>query len=375
MMNDKPHPDLKPGHGAFIINLDKMASAAAHIQQLVGPNIQLGAVVKANAYGHGMKAVSTHLYKHGLRQFYVAQLEEALALRSALPDAQITVFEGLLRGTEEAYIAHGLTACVNDRAQMERAIQSWTSGLALKADLQIDTAMSRLGLPISEAEALISSGALPTDLVKVMSHLACADAPAHPHNQMQLACFSALVSKAGLPASLAASGGVLLGPDYHFNQVRPGILLSGYPPFETPSFAKNPALSWYAPILQIRQISKGESVGYGASFVADKPCRLATLGAGYADGYPRALQEAGKIEIAGYVVPIAGRVSMDLMVVDVTEIPDTVLETASHACLLGPHFDAEDMAKATGTITYEILTGLGLRHTRLYDGADHNGSV
>ena len=374
-MNSKPHPDLLTGRGAFIIDLKKLEQAVQHIRSVIASSVQIGAVVKANAYGHGMTAISTHLYRFGVRQFYVAQLDEGISLRAALPEAQITVFEGLLAGSEATYQAHNLTACLNDLGQFERAESLWRAGGGLRAELQVDTAMSRLGLPVKTAEQLISSGAIAKGFVRILSHLACADEPEHPLNAQQLDRFSKLVAQSGLEGSLAASGGILLGPDYHFSMVRPGLLLSGYRPFDKPDRPKDPILRWYAPILQIRDIAAGESVGYGASYVATAPRRLATLGAGYGDGYPRALQAAGQIEIAGHIVPIAGRISMDVMVVDVSDIPPALLDAASHACLLGPHFDAEDMAAACQTIPYEILTGLGLRQTRLYDGADPSGSI
>jgi alanine racemase len=249
---------------------------------------------------------------------------------------------------------------------------------ALPAILHIDTGMNRLGYGKDTRSLLADkdSGLQEIELQLVMSHLACSDDPSDDCNRYQLEQFTQLIQPfAHIPKSLCNSGGIFLPSDYHFQLTRPGIALYGsMPDPATPDSPLRPVLSWQADIVQIRTLQTGERAGYGGEFIARTPTRLATIAAGYADGYARALYQPDRgqiatVEIAGKIVPLAGRVSMDVLIADVTSLTDAELETADHACLLGPHYSLTEMATDLDTISYEILTGLGDRPARLYDGA------
>ena len=299
-----------------------------------------GAAVKADAYGLGLGPVSTALYDSGCRQFFVAHLAEAVALRQSLPypDGQIFVLEGPQRSELPDYHAHHLTPVLNTAEQIEMILAFNQSAPApLYPAVHIDTAMNRLGLSVSDSDVLIEATQRQELIIcLLMSHLACADERQHKLNKVQLEAFkrhcAACDTFADTPKSLSNSAGIFLGPPYHFDLTRPGISLYGV--MADPSDmnrALQPVCRWQADILQIRTINKGETVGYGAEFTATKTTRLATIGAGYADGYARSLYspqtgQTAVVGINGYAAPLAGRVSMDLIVVDVSDIPDAVLK-------------------------------------------------
>ena len=355
-----------PGQSVLTIYPDRLINNWRWLDSQTASACRTAAVVKADAYGLGLAGIAPILHKAGCTDFCVAQLAEGIALRQLLPDVSIQVLEGLLPGTEAEYAAHQLTATLNDESQIARASQMQETGKAPPPWLHIDTGMARLGLtdlPNSLPDSLPDG----LRLAGVMSHLACADQPHHRLNQQQLARFSALTSRLDGPASLAASGGILLGPDWHFDRTRAGIALYGFPPLPVKK-GLQPVFDWHAALLQVFSVTAGQTVGYGADFIADKPMRLATIGAGYADGYARNLNGEALIEIAGHLTRPVGRISMDLTVVDVTAIPAGLLDKASRACLLGAHYTAEDMARDRGTISYEVMTGLGGRSVRHYDG-------
>jgi alanine racemase len=220
--------------------------------------------------------------------------------------------------------------------------------------------MNRLGLEPAEFAA-IRDQALPANPVLVMSHLACADDPTHPQNAAQLRSFRAMTDGLGLTRSLAATGGVLLGPDYHFDLCRPGVGLYGGFPFSQAS----PVVQLSIPVVQVRDVAKGETVGYSASWTATRPSKIATLAAGYADGLIRAVGGRARLWAGDVACPLAGRVSMDLLTVDVTDLKEVPVALD----ILGPHQTVDDLAEAAGTIGYEILTSLGARYERLYKGS------
>lgn len=310
------------------------------------------AVVKADGYGLGADRVGPALYEAGARDFFVALASEGQALRGHLPqDTRIFVLSG--------HMAHadltGLIPCLNSPEQYFR---DRTMRPGQPFAIQLDTGMNRLGMEPAEW-AGIRTEALAERPVLLMSHLACADEPEHPANRQQLAAFCAMTDGCDVPRSLAATGGILLGPDYHFDLTRPGVGLYGGQPFDKAA----PVVRLSLPVIQTRQIAAGESVGYGYSYTAERPMRIATVAAGYADGLKRALG-AGQVSLyAGDTAcPMVGRVSMDLMTVDVTHLA-TVPEALE---IIGPHQGIDAVADRAGTIGYEVLTSLGRRFPRSY---------
>lgn len=343
---------------------------------LSAPDCHTGATIKANAYGLGMMPVSLALYQEGCRDFYAARLGEAITLYEGfaakhITDARIIVFDGIAKGQEEAFIRYPLIAVLNDEAQLARAKTIAAQiNKPLPVIIHIDTAMARLGFAPTKWQALQADDGWDEglDIIMLMSHLASADDPASPQNSKQLEIFTALTENTPWARSLANSGGVLMDAPYHFDAVRPGLALYGLSPSYPIEGLRN-TFTLSTDILQIRDIVAGESVGYGASFIAPHAMRLATLGIGYADGLLRHYKDHLSVRIAGYHCPLVGRISMDSCVADISAIPRTELETLSTAILLDSTFSAADLAEKTGTISYEIMTILGERLLRLYDEA------
>ena len=351
------------------INCHALAENYRQIQQIVGAGVHVAGVVKADGYGIGMSAMAQTLYHAGCRVFYTAQLSEAIALRRIISDGKILVFEGPV-GDMDAYHTHDLTPVINSLSQLQlfRETAATSEGRLPPFHIHIDTGMARLGLS-AEDVASVSWADLP--LAGIISHLASADIKAAQQNRDQLARLHAIIKTLpDVPVSFANSGGIFLGPDFHFHEVRPGLALHGFTACaeDRATSGLQPILRWDAPIIQIRTLKAGDTIGYGASFTANKDMRVATIGAGYADGYRRQLQGKGRIDIGGHITTPVGRISMDLLVVDVTNIPSERLFQAGTACLLGPHYSIEEMAADLDTIAYEVLTGLGDRIYRAYDG-------
>ena len=317
---------------------------------------ETGAVVKADAYGTGADRVARALAQAGCRRFFVAVAEEGAALRQALgPVPEIMVFSGHMRGDTDMIGDLGLIPMLNSLDQLTRHLEA-LPGHAF--GLQLDTGMNRLGMEWDEWAA-VAEVALGQGPVLLMSHLACADEPDHPMNAYQLDLFRQMTDGLGVPRSLAATGGILLGPDYHFDLTRPGIGLHGAAPFDGGVQAAAVDL----PVVQIRDLAPGEVVGYGNSWQAARPTRLATVSGGYADGILRALGAGGLMLWHGNApCPVVGRISMDLITVDVTDLR----ETPEALSLIGPMQSVDDLAARAGTIGYEILTSLGARYARRY---------
>ena len=338
------------------------------------------AVVKADAYGLGMERVAPVLAGAGCETFFVALLDEAVALRALLPRAGVFVLNGPVAGTEPEYAEQRLVPVINDLGQLARwREEARRRGVRLPLCLQVDTGMSRFGLPAEEAEVLAgepgrAAGLRPSLL---MSHLACADDPSHRSNQAQLARFarasrSLATVMAGARLSLAASSGVFLGSDYHFDMIRPGAALFGIAPVKQASNPMRPVVRLEARVMQVRAVAAGESVGYGATFTAERPMRVATIAYGYADGFIRSGSNRGAAWTAdGTMMPLVGLVSMDSITVDASDAGDR-LRVGDLVELIGPHRPLEDVARDAGTIGYEILTALGGRALRrdLRAGAD-----
>jgi alanine racemase len=329
------------------------------------PGAVCAAVVKADAYGLGAAAVAPALAAAGCRRFAVAQLDEAIALRPLLPAAEIWVLGGLLPGTLPEFAAHRLTPVLNDLGQLE----AWrVGGDGAPAVLHVDTGMARLGLSPKELETLAEERRRldGVRLAAVMSHLACADEE-HALNPLQLERFRrALVLLPAAPASFANSAGIFCGPDYHFDIARPGIALYGGNPYPGRPNPMAQVVRLQGKILQVREIDRGETVGYGATHTATRPTRIATVGVGYADGWLRALGNRSGAVVAGRQVPLVGRVSMDLITLDITGIDPALARPGSFVDLLGDGRSVDDVAGEAGTISYEILTALGRRYHRVH---------
>jgi alanine racemase len=333
------------------------------------PASECAGVVKANAYGLGVEAISRALWDEGCRSFFVATLEEALELRGVLPEADIAIFSGPQPGEEGEYRAHRLTPVCNTLEQYKRWVDGgwWiVDGKKAPFFLHIDTGMTRLGLNETDLRSLITSHHPPATSHHLLSHLACANDPKHPKNAEQLSRFrAALALFPGAKASLANSAGIFLGADYHFDLARPGCALYGINPIDGEN-PMQPVATLSAPILQIRTLERDETVGYGATCYAPKGARIAIAALGYADGLLRGLSNCGHAYVAGARVPILGRVSMDMAALDVSQLPEAALATASQAEFLNKAYDVNAMAADCQTIGYEIFTRIGNRVARVY---------
>ena len=329
-------------------------------------------VVKADAYGLGLEPVARALAGAGCRLFFVAQLDEGIALRTVLPKAEIHVLNGLLPGTAAEFAAHRLVPVLNSL----ETIDAWRSFCrsrqsALGADIHVDTGMSRLGLPPDEVEILAAEPARLDGLAPgyLMSHLACADEPDYPMNRRQLAAFVAIRRRLPLTrASFANSAAIFLGSDYHFDLARPGIAVYGGNPVSGRPNPMAQVVRLQGKILQVRGVDTPQTVGYGATHRVAGPARIATVAVGYADGYLRSLGNAGCGYVGDIRVPVVGRVSMDLITLDVSSVPESQSAPGCLIDLIGPANGVDSVADAAGTISYEILTSLGRRYHRRYVG-------
>lgn len=352
--------------GILTIGVEAVVANWRSLQGRIAPS-RAAAVVKADAYGLGAAPLVRPLYEAGCRDFFVIALSEADALRPLLPlDASIYVLNGLLPGTAAAYGA-GILPVLNSISQC-RAWAEVKKG-SHPSVIQVDTGMSRLGLDLAEQKALAADPGLlaATGARLIMSHLACADEPAKPASGEQLSAFRAARQRLpGLPGSLAASSGIFLGADYHFDLCRPGASLYG---IETSPLAEGvkPVVELRVRVAQLREIETGASVGYGYTFRASRTTRLATLATGYADGWWRRFSNGtGAAYFGDTRLPSVGRVSMDSFSVDVSGLPKDALAEGDLLELIGPHQSVDDVARAAGTIGYEILTSLGHRYHRVY---------
>lgn len=343
--------------GRLTIDLDAIVRNWRALDALSSSDCQTGAVVKADAYGLGIGRVARALARAGARRFFVAVAEEGLALRETLgPGPEICVFSGHMAGDADLIGGLGLTPMLNSVEQLTRHLEALPDH---PFGIQLDSGMNRLGMEPAEWAA-VAEFALEARPTLLMSHLACADEPEHPMNAAQLETFRAMTEGLGVPRSLSATGGLLLGADYHFDLARPGIGLYGGLPFE----AAEPVVSLALPVVQVRDLGPGETVGYGGTWTAERPARIATVSGGYADGLHRALSNHATLWAGATPCPVVGRVSMDLIGVDVTELPAPPEALA----ILSPEATVDDLASAAGTIGYEILTALGARYARAYKG-------
>lgn len=342
--------------GALTIDLDALAANWRALDAMTG--CETGAVVKANGYGLGAGRVARKLAEAGARRFFVAVAEEGAAVRRAVgPEAEIYVFAGHMEGDARRLSEAGLIPMLNSIDQLARHMEALPGH---PFGIQLDTGMNRLGFEWADwAEA--APIALDNGPRWLMSHLACADEPDHEMNAYQLDIFRQMTDGLGVPRSLSATGGILLGPDYHFDMTRPGIGLYGGLPFEDAQAVVRLDL----PVVQCRDLVAGEVVGYGNSWQADRPSRIATISGGYADGLLRSLSGKATFWHGDTPCPLVGRVSMDLITVDVTDLDGD----PAYLTLLGPHQGVDSLARDAGTIGYEVLTSLGRRYVRLENPA------
>jgi len=343
---------------------------------------ECGAAVKGNAYGLGIRPVALALWEAGCRSYFVARPKEGEELREILPEATIYVLDGLFAGQAEFYAKLNLCpALISIEEAREWAAFGRVYGRKLPCALHVDTGINRLGFSLPEFEALLADNFILEGLnvSLLMSHLACADDAPHPMNARQAEAFAAVRAKLpGIPASLANSSGIFLGERFTLDLVRPGIALYGGNP--TPELA-NPMHAvalLEGTVMQVRSVAPGDTVGYSATWTASRPSRVAILGAGYKDGVPRALSSReptgpAQVFINGHHCPIIGRVSMDMMGVDITDLPANSVTRGTRVEILGRNIAIDEAAGFAGTISYELLTRLGSRYARLYTGLESDG--
>ena len=356
-----------------VLQIDLAAIAANYrlLQDQLG-HAGCAAAVKADAYGTGATEVAPALAAAGCRTFFVATIDEGVRLRAILPDSTIAVLNGVLAGDEATFQAERLVPVINDLGQLALWQQECCRvETRLDAMLHVDTGMNRLGLPDEEWQTITAEPLRLRHLGKLalLSHLACADDVDHPANVAQLQRFAAI--RAILPdvrASLANSAGIFLGPSYHFDFARPGIALYGGNPQPQRRNPMHQVVRLMGRVLQIRPVRAGMTVGYGGAHRITGPGRIATIAVGYADGYLRAMGGRSQVRLGDAVLPVVGRVSMDLITVDVSSLPESMLGPGGLVEVLGTGFTVDQAADAAGTISYEILTGLGQRFQRTYIG-------
>ena len=364
--------------GVMTVDLDALVANWRKLEK-TGVPAECAGVVKANAYGCGAPEVARALSNAGCKTFFVATLDEARALRAAVPaSAAIYVLSGFFQNTGDAYAKSDCRPVIGDLNELAEwdvfcRRSGWTGGAAI----HIDTGMNRLGLTIADAHGIIPRiNAGDHGITLLMSHLVAAEQLNSPINARQLSAFREIASEfSGVPASLANSSGVFLGPQFQFDLVRPGAALYGVNPTPEADNPMQPVVEVKARIVQIRNIDRGETVGYGGTWTARRPTRLAIVSAGYADGYFRAASandgtRGAEVVVAGKRCPIAGRVSMDLMAVDVTDLEKNAVRRGHMVTLLGEGITVDELAHHFGTIGYEVLTSLGSRYARVYKGGE-----
>jgi alanine racemase len=364
------------------VDLDAIRANWRKLEKTAVP-AECAAVIKADAYGCGIDPVARSLANAGCKTFFVATLDEARTARAAVPSAALYVLDGFIQNTGDAYARIDAKPVIGDLNELaEWDVFCRRTGWAGGAAIHIDTGMNRLGLTRAEAQGLIPRiNAGDHGITLVMSHLACAESLNHPLNSRQLASFREIASVfSGVPASLSNSSGIFLGAPFQFDLVRPGAALFGVNP--TPE-ADNPmqgVVELKARVVQIRDVERGESVGYGATWTARRPTRLAIVSAGYADGYFRAGgsndgTRGAEVMAAGKRCPVAGRISMDLMAVDVTDLEKNAVRRGHMVTLIGDGITVDELAHHLGTIGYEVLTSLGPRYARVYKGGAVDGAA
>src|SRR5438874_4972731 len=366
---------LASATGVLTIDLDAIVANWRKLEKTAVP-AECAAVIKADAYGCGADPVARALARAGCKTFFVATLEEARAARAALRSAVIYVLDGFLQNCGDTYAkidARPVIGDLNELAEWDVFCRrsGWRGGSAIN----IDTVMNRLGLTLAEAPGIIPRiTAGDHGITLVMSHLVSAELLNNPANARQLTAFREIASVfSGVPASLANSSGIFLGAQFQFDLVRPGCALYGVNPTPEADNPMQPVVDLKARIVQIRNVERGESVGYGGTWTARRPTKLAIIAVGYADGYFRAASSndgtrGAEVIVAGKRCPVAGRVSMDLIAIDITDLPPNAARRGHMVTLLGEGITVDELAHHFGTIGYEVLTSLGPRYARVYKG-------
>jgi alanine racemase len=380
-------PDLRPAEGApaaadpnaagGILAID-LAAIGANWNALASMTVpvECAAVVKGDGYGCGLEPVTRTLYRAGCRTFFVADIAEGRRVRAVASDAAIYVLNGVMPGSAQAFAADYLRPVINSTTELAEwdafvATRNWRGGAAL----HVDTGMNRLGITVDEAVAIAPRLRSENHgFTLLMSHLACAEIPDHPMNDRQIRLFREVrMLYRGVASSLANSSGIFLGGTAYCDLVRPGVALYGVNPTPGKKNLMRPVVELKGRIIQVRTINKGDTVGYGAAFTATRPGRIAIVAVGYADGFLRSAaaargKPAAEVVVAGKRCPVAGRVSMDVLAVDVTDLSDGAVRRGDFATLIGGRVSVDDLAAGMGTIGYEVLTHLGRRYHRVYKG-------
>jgi alanine racemase len=363
--------------GTLTVDLDALIANWRRLEKTAIP-AECAGVVKADGYGCGAGPVTKALAAAGCKTFFVATLDEARAVRAAAPEAALYVLNGLFPNCGDGFAALNAQPVIGSLDELaEWDVFCRRAGWRGGAAIHIDTGMNRLGLSIAEAQGIVPRiNAGDHGITLVMSHLACAELLNHPLNAKQVGAFREIAGLfSGVPSSLAASSGIFLGSHFAFDMVRPGAALYGVNPTPEADNPMQPVAKLQARILQIREVERGESVGYGATWTARRASKLAVISAGYADGYFRAAggsdgTRGADVVIAGERCPIAGRISMDLLAVDITDLAPNAARRGHMATLLGDGITVIELGHHFGSIGYEVLTSLGARYSRAYTGGE-----
>ena len=370
---DMPGGDGGGGAAArLVVDLSALAANWRAIASVTAAEV--AGVVKADGYGLGAAEVARALHAAGCRTFFTAFTREAVELRRVLGDVDIFVLMPLVGDEAHVLREHDLVPCLFDSDGIDRWIASAPAqGVPARAGLHVETGIHRLGLDPEALAALLADDARRSrlDVVLLMSHLACADEPAAPVNRRQLDRFRAIRDAfPGARSSFANSAATFLGPEYHFDLVRPGIALYGHDPHYLHTAPRvRPVATLEARLGQIATVEPGESVGYGGAATCDTARRIGVVLAGYADGIPRSLYRPDRrfeVVVAGHRVPLFGTVSMDMITIDLSEVPEGEVGVGAWVEIFGLNAPVERVAERAGTIPYEILTGIGPRVERVY---------
>jgi|TARA_Y100000814_G_scaffold233099_1_gene176911 alanine racemase len=367
----------------LLIDLKSIEANWSILKELNAPS-STAAVVKSDAYGLGVNKIIPTLISAGCKTFFVATIEEAIVVRRLIAENKILVLFGINTFEEASTcIEYNLTPVLNHLGQLEiwkKIVSKDDKGIGRptpkEAWLHLDTGMTRLGFPNEELEAIKTNPELINNLNigGVMSHLVCSENVNNPINAAQLSRFTKIklwlesYIKFNAMWSLANSSGVFLGPAYHFDITRPGAALYGINPQPEKKSIMNEVVRLQAKILQVQRVDTNQTVGYGATYKVKKPGRIATIGVGYADGYMRAGSGFAQAYIGDFRIPVVGRISMDLITLDISAVPERYSHVGSIVDLIGPNYSVDSLAKDSGTIGYEILTSLGKRYNRTWEG-------
>lgn len=364
--------DFPPGKGALLtIDLEGVQQNYLLMQKMSSPS-KCAVVLKANAYGLGLRPVARALSEVGVQDYFVTTLEEGLVLREELKSARIYILNGVFKGTEDVLTSHDLYPVLLSLEQLDLwRVHLQKSALKCPAVLQVNAGMGRFGISYEEALALEKDPKAfqGVDLLYILGHLSSASLSSHPSNEKERVQFEEFRRLfPNLSATLANSPGIFLGKPYHYDMTRVGIGLYGGAPLEDQTNPLKPILSLKARVLQVRSLKKGMGVGYDGLYVMPKDGRVATVNIGFGDGFPRSLSNKGYGLIKGHKVPIAGRISMDWMSFDVSDVPEEDVTSGTLITLLDDVLTIDKVATLAGTTSYDLISGLGARLYRTYRG-------